>query len=105
MPAFDEQVTEWFRDFAKKALVFEWPRERWVGLVTNVLKDTTLEAYARVGVDDLDDYNEFKTAMLKEHELRPEAYRLQFRGTKKRPSDTNIAYMLGTWRRRLRSGC
>ncbi|WP_435362537.1 hypothetical protein, partial [Klebsiella pneumoniae] len=43
VPAFDEnKVTEWFVRFEKKAREFEWPRERWVALVSNVLKGKAL---------------------------------------------------------------
>ena len=93
VPAFDEsKVTEWFIRFEKKALEFEWPRERWVPLVSNVLKGKALEAYDRMSVEELQDYDTFKTDILKAYELRPEAYRLQFRGSRKRPGDTYVAY-------------
>ena len=78
--------------FEKKAAEFKWPRERWVALVSNVLKGKALEAYDKMSVTDLDDYEEFKTAILKAYELRPEAYRAMFRGARKRPADTYVNY-------------
>lgn len=55
--------------FEKKAREFEWPRERWVGLVADKLNSKGLSAYYRMGLDDLEDYAEFKTAILKAYEL------------------------------------
>ncbi len=91
IPEFDEgKVTEWFRRFEKKASEFAWPQERWVGLVANMLKGKALEVYDRMSVEDLDDYEEFKADILRAYELRPEAYRLQFRNSKKRPGDSYL---------------
>ena len=91
MPAFDEnKVTEWFVRFEKKAAEFKWPRDRWVALTSNVLKGKALEAYDRMTVADLEDYDEFKCTILKAYELRPEAYRLMFRNARKRPADSYV---------------
>ena len=77
IPEFDEsKVTEWFRRFEKKASEFQWPQERWVGLVANMLKGKALDVYDRMFVSDLEDYEEFKADILRAYELRPEAYRL-----------------------------
>ncbi len=46
-----------------------------------------LEVYDRMSVKDLEDYKKFKADILRAYELRPEAYKLQFRGGKKRPND------------------
>ena len=89
VPAFEEsKVTEWFWRFEKKAPEFEWPQSRWVGLVANVLKGKALEAYDRMNVEVLENYEEFKSTILRVYELRPEAYHMQFRGARKRPTDT-----------------
>ena len=91
IPEFDERkVAEWFKRFEKKALEFVWPRERWIGLVANMLKGKALEVYDKMSVEDLQDYEEFKADILRAYELRPEAYRLQFRGGKKRSSDSYL---------------
>ena len=109
VPAFDEnEVTEWFIRFEKKAREFEWPRERWVALVSNVLKGKALKAYDKMGIEDLEDYEEFKDQILKAYELRPEAYRLQFRGARKRPHDSYVnfaRYLEETFRKWVRSEC
>ena len=91
LPEFDEKrVPEWFRHFEKKAVEFEWPPERWVSLVANALKGKALDVYDRLSVRDLGDYEEFKNHILRAYELRPEAYRLQFRGSKKRAGDSYL---------------
>ena len=83
IPDFDEQkVAEWFRRLEKKAAEFRWPGERWVGLVANKLEGRALEAYDNMSVEDLESYEDFKTDILRAYELRPEAYRLKFRGGK-----------------------
>ncbi|XP_045114813.1 protein FAM200A-like [Portunus trituberculatus] len=51
-------------------------KERWVGLVANMLKGKALEVYDRMSVEDLNEYEEFKADILRAYELRPEAYRL-----------------------------
>ena len=107
IPEFDEsKVTEWFRRFEKKASEFAWPRDRWVGLVANMLKGKALEVYDRMSVEDLDDYEEFKADILRAYELRPEAYRLQFRNSKKRPGDSYLEcarYVEESFEKRLAS--
>ncbi len=50
IPEFDEKVTEWFRRFEKKAAEFDWPQERWVGLVANMLKG---EGKCMIGIEGL----------------------------------------------------
>ena len=91
IPEFDEnKVTEWFRRFEKKAYEFDWPQERWVGLVANMLKGKALEVYDRMSVEDLNEYEEFKADILRAYELRPEAYRLQFRNGRKRAGDSYL---------------
>ncbi|WP_435362553.1 hypothetical protein, partial [Klebsiella pneumoniae] len=75
---------------------------------SNVLKRKALEAYDRMGVDDLEDYEEFKSEILREYELRPEAYRLQFRGARKRPCDINVSFarhLEETFSKWVRSEC
>ena len=39
-------------------------------------------------MEDLEDYEEFKSTILRVYELRPEVYRLHLRGARKRPMDT-----------------
>ena len=91
IPDFDEQkVAEWFRRFEKKKAEFGWPEERWIGLVANKLKGRALEAYDNMSVEDLDVYEDFKADILTAYELRPEAYRLKFRGGKKIPGDSYL---------------
>ncbi|MPC48481.1 hypothetical protein E2C01_042254 [Portunus trituberculatus] len=91
IPEFDEsKVTEWFRRFEKKAYEFDWPQERWVGLVANMLKGKALEVYDRMLVEDLNEYEEFKADIRRAYELRPEAYCLQFRSGKKRSGDSYL---------------
>lgn len=75
----ESKVTGWFQWFEKKAHKFEWPCNRSVGLIPNILKGKALKAYDWMGVDDLQDCD-FKTTILKVYELRPEAYHLQYRG-------------------------
>lgn len=48
--------------------------------------------YGVTGLEDLEDYEEFKSTILKIYEVLPEAYRLQFRDDRKRPMDTYVAY-------------
>ena len=74
-------------------------------MVANVLKGKAFEAYDRMSVEDLEDYEEFKSIILRVYELRSEAYRLQFRGARKKDPQTPTRTVLIIWRRRWRSGC
>ncbi len=63
IPEFDEKkVTEWSRRFENKAAEFNWPQERWVGLVANMLKGKALKVYDWMAVEDLEDHEELKTS-------------------------------------------
>ncbi len=89
IPEFDDKkVAESFRRF--EASEFDRPQEKWIGLVADMLKGKALEIYDWKSVEDLEDYEEFKADILRTYELRPEAYVLQFRGGKKRPSDSYL---------------
>ena len=91
IPDFDEEkVAEWFGRFEKKAREFDWPVERWTSLVANKLKGKALEAYDKMSTEDLDDYRQFKADILRVYELRPEAYRLQFREKRKTAGDSYL---------------
>ncbi|MPC87709.1 hypothetical protein E2C01_082581 [Portunus trituberculatus] len=57
-----------------------------------------------MSADDLDDYGEFKADILRAYELQPEAYRLQFRGKRKRASDSYLSSVLVHWSKCLRGG-
>ncbi len=85
IPEFDENmVMEWFR-FKKKASEFDWPKERWVSLIANMLKDKALEVYDRMSVEDLKDYVKFKAAILRPYELQLDAYSCSFPEGRKDP--------------------
>ena len=43
-----------------------------------------MEAYDRISVEDLEDYEEFKSTIFRVSELRLEAYCLQFRGARRK---------------------
>ena len=43
-----------------------------------------------MSVEDVESYADFKADILRAYELRPEAYRLKFRGGKKRPGDSYL---------------
>ncbi len=71
IPEFHEKnVTEWFRRFEKEASEFDWSQERWVSIVAKMLKGKALEVYDRMSVEDLEDYEEFKTDMLRAYVVR-----------------------------------
>lgn len=91
VPTFDEyHVAEWFVRFEKKALEFQWPPERWVALVANVLRGEALEVYDNLSGGE--GYEELKGLILTAYKLRPEAYRLMFRNAWKRPVETYLSY-------------
>ncbi len=58
--------------------------------MANMLQGKALEVNDRMSLEDLEDYKEFKADILRAYKLWLEAYKLQFRGGKKRPSNSYL---------------
>ena len=93
VPLFDEsRVPEFFQLFEKKAEDLGWEEDKWVLLASSGFKGKALEAYNRLSGEERTNYEVFKSAVLRAYELRPEAYRLLFRNSRKRPLETHEQY-------------
>ena len=91
VPPFQEtEPDKYFLHFEKVATSLEWPKEVWILLLQSTLVGKAREVYSTLSVDQSSVYNTVKTAILKEYELVPEAYRQKFRSTKK---GTTQAYL------------
>ena len=51
--------------------------------MANKLNGRALETYDNMSAEDLENYEDFKADILRAYKLRPEAYRLRFRGGKR----------------------
>lgn len=58
----------------------------------SLINGKALEAYNRLTVEELADYQAFKTAILRAYGLRQDTYRLKFLNAKKRPGETHEQY-------------
>lgn len=59
-----------------------WLKDKWVLLLQGVLKGKAMSAYTALEVNECNDYEKVKAAILHAYELVPEAYRLRFRNYK-----------------------
>lgn len=93
VPPFQEKaVDKYFSYFEKIALSSRWPKEYWTVLLQFVLVGKAQDIYMCMPVDDCDDYEKVKSAILKGYELVPEAYRLKFRSLRKTDSQNYLEF-------------
>jgi len=89
VPPFQEkEVDKYFLHYEKIATSLDWPRETWTLLLQSVLTGKAREVYSALSVEQSSQYDAVKTAILKAYELVPEAYRQQFRNSRKEDSQT-----------------
>ena len=89
VPPFQEkEVDKYFLHYEKIATSLEWPRETWILLLQSVLTGKAHEVYSAMSVEQSSRYDSVKSAILKAYELVPEAYRQQFRNSRKEDSQT-----------------
>ena len=75
VPVFQEkEVEKYFLHFEKIAIQLNWPQQYWTVLLQSRLVGKAHEAYAALPVDESNDYEIVKKAILKAYELVPEAY-------------------------------
>ena len=65
-----------FERFAKTA---GWPQKDWATSLSSLLTSKALEVYARMPVDQANNYPDLKAALLHRYNLTDEGFRLKFR--------------------------
>lgn len=106
VPVFNEQdVERFFRTFERVANKLLWPAEFWCLLIQSKFNGKAQRAYASLSEDQSEDYEVVKREVLKAYELVPEAYRLEFKGTRKTNEQTYVEFgrskteLLDKWKR------
>ncbi|XP_063963929.1 uncharacterized protein LOC135156194 [Lytechinus pictus] len=94
VPVFQEgeEIEKYFFHFEKVAVSLSWPQEKWSHLLQSQLKGKARDAYSALSVDDAGRYDVVKAAVLRAYELVPEAYRQQFRKTRKDETETHLEF-------------
>ena len=93
VPVFEEdEVEKYFLHFEKVAVSLNWPREKWSHLLQSQLKGKARDAYSALSVEEAGQYDTVKDAVLHAYELVPEAYRQQFRKSRKDESQTHLEF-------------
>ena len=93
LPTYSEKDLEMYlSNFEKTAEASAWPKEKWAVILQPKLSGKALKAYDKLSVNDLNDYEIVKEAILDELELVAEVYRVRFRNSTKRPTETYCDY-------------
>lgn len=94
VPKFDEDhVAEFFQRFEKLAKGNGWPEHKWSTLAQSVFTGKALKAFDALSAEEALNYEVLKSTVLRMYELRPEAYRLKFRNSRKRPHESHLEFV------------
>ena len=106
VPKFEEkEVDKYFLHFEKIAESLKWPKESWTLLLQSVFIGKAREIYSSLSIEQCQNYDAVKKAVLKAYELVPEAYRQKFRSAKKESNQIHVEFarvqeqMLDRWLR------
>ena len=98
LPKFDERnnVDSYLSTFEKIAVTDGWPRDKWCAILHPLLTGKAQQAFDKLTIDEIGNYDMLKRMILQAYELVPEAYRKRFRTCTKRPMDnyTDFAQFL-----------
>ena len=93
VPKFQEkEIDKYFLHFEKIATSLKWPKENWTLLLQSVLIGKAREIFSALPLEDSNNYDLVKQAILKAYELVPEAYRQKFRNAKKLYDQTHVEF-------------
>jgi len=88
-----EQETETFLvTFEKIAYLNKWPKENWASVLQTQLKGKGLKVFSELSLEECQDYEKLKKAILTAYELCPEVYRKRFRAFKKVSTETHADF-------------
>ncbi|KAL2077928.1 hypothetical protein ACEWY4_025613 [Coilia grayii] len=75
----DEDIEHYLTTFERLAVASQWPREAWALYLVPLLKGKARAAYVAMNVEDSQDYDRVKQAILRKYEISEETYRQRFR--------------------------
>jgi hypothetical protein len=85
MPEFDENcnIDSYLLLFERIAHILKWNKDEWAIRLATQLKGKAAEVYTHLTLEQSQDYEVLKTALLTRYKLTEETYRKQFRSEKK----------------------
>ena len=94
LPSFNEAEIETdLVNFEKLASANAWLRQHWANILIPVLKgNKAIRAFNRLDANNINNYDELKTAVLEEYSLLPEVCRAHFRNCVRRLNDSYADY-------------
>ena len=93
VPKFEEkEVDKYFLHFEKITESLKWPKESWTLLLQSVFTGKAREIYSSLSIEQCQNYDAVKKAVLKAYELVPETYRQKFRSAKKESNQTHVEF-------------
>lgn len=91
-PFVEKDVEKYFPHFERVATISKWPKHSWSMLLQSVLVGRAQEAFTTLRLEEIQDYDKVKSAVLKSYELVPEAYRQRFRELRKLDQQTYVEF-------------
>lgn len=90
MPEFDEKtdIDSFLLQFERIATNQGWPTNEWATRLATLLKGKAAEVYAQLPLDQSEDYQALKLALLAKYKLNAETYRRRFRTIRKDTGET-----------------
>jgi hypothetical protein len=82
IPPFEdskEEIDAYLHRFERYAIAQKWDRTTWATSISALLKGEALSVYYRLPVEDYDNYDAIKTALLKRYQMTEQGFRDKFR--------------------------
>src|ERR1700733_5668256 len=98
VPPFDDKNIEHFLiNFEKTMAIHDFPKDKWAALLSTKLSGKAGQVFAEFSLEECQDYEILKQAVLVAYQKVPEFYRQRFRNTIKGDLETyyNYAFRLG----------
>ena len=106
LPTFDDRTDDldaYLHRFEGYATAQDWPRERWACNLSALLKGNALQTFHRMTIEDANDYNLLKVALLNRFRLTDVDFKIKFRRGKPEDGESftqfgqRIASYLDRW--------
>ena len=97
LPNFNDgrdDMDSFLRRFEQFAITAEWPKEDWACSLSSLLTGKALEVYARLPVDQANDFQALKSALLHRYQLTEEGFRLKLRTSKPEIGETFLQFSI-----------
>lgn len=98
-----DDIEHFLVTFERMAASCRWPKRDWAFCLIPLLTGKARSAYVHMDMDDVDDYECVKEAILCKYDINPETYRQRFRSTDIEPRETpkelyaRLKELFGKW--------